>query len=420
MVISLICLSGGIINPVLATFISPSFNANSNTLDFLLFYGIAVISTILLVPYITEAFDLVRKDKFIAILLCVSFLSSLWSDVPFLTFRKTIGLCGTAVFGLYFAIRYTLEEQLNLLAIFFIVIILSSFIVGFATPCHGFGEPASILEDHGRVVGGVHEGAWRGVFYDKNLLGAIMVLSSFVFLLIDSHDLKIRIIKWTLLTLSLALLLLSHSQTSLITLIFLLLISQLYKLIRITPTLRIGLLCLLISIIIIAIPLLFQDSGSLLGALGRNPTLSGRTELWIVIISMIKQHPILGYGYNSVWIDGNKLDYIQSMVNWPVTHSHNGYLDLWLQLGVFGLSAYLIGFLRTFCVAIHDIEIPRLTYNFWPLIYFSFLLIYNLTETAILTNNSIFWALYVASTMSILIAHSHITSCAVYDTALDN
>lgn len=118
-ILSLVCLSGGIITPIMAQFKSPSFHTDSNTFDLLLFYGINLISAILLKPYIGTAIDALKKEKFIALLLCVTFLSSFWSDVPLLTLRKTIGLFGTALFGFYFGIRYNFREQLNLLAIFF-------------------------------------------------------------------------------------------------------------------------------------------------------------------------------------------------------------------------------------------------------------------------------------------------------------
>lgn len=234
-----------------------------------------------------------------------------------------------------------------------------------------------------------------------------MVLSSLVFLLIDAKDRKSTAIKWTLFGLSFTLLLLSHSDTSLITILILLLLSQLYKIITFAPKLRIGLYFILICIVITIIPYSFNEFNSLLATLGRNSTLSGRTEVWSVIIDMIKLHPILGYGYNSIWIAGHKLDYIQSMVNWPVTHSHNGYLDICLNIGAIGLSVFLIGFFRTFCTAIRNLPLLKFAHDFWPLMYITFLFIYNLTETAILTNNSIFWALYVASTMSLVTHYLH-------------
>jgi exopolysaccharide production protein ExoQ len=98
-------------------------------------------------------------------------LSFAWSEAPDKTLTGSIGMIGTTLFGLYIASRFTLKEQLKLVAwVFGIVIVLSILFIG-ALPQYG-------------IMGGVHAGAPRGVFTHKNGLGKFMVLSLVAFLLL--------------------------------------------------------------------------------------------------------------------------------------------------------------------------------------------------------------------------------------------
>lgn len=83
----------------------------------------------------------------------------------------------------------------------------------------------------------------------------------------------------------------------------------------------------------------------ILAAFGRDDTFSGRTSLWEGATAVAEaHHPILGAGYRAFWTvagsDGVR-DYVQSWVKLP-SHGHNGYLDIWLELGYAGLVLFAI------------------------------------------------------------------------------
>ncbi|WP_049558612.1 O-antigen ligase family protein, partial [Limnoraphis robusta] len=75
----------------------------------------------------------------------------------------------------------------------------------------------------------------------------------------------------------------------------------------------------------------------LLGLIGKDPSLTGRTDLWAWAREMIDKRPWLGYGYTAFWqgLDGGSA-YIIRAARWPVPYSHNGILDLWLDIGLLG------------------------------------------------------------------------------------
>ena len=54
--------------------------------------------------------------KWILALLLVAFASAAWSQDPTITVRRAAVLCATTLFGVYFATRFDVPDQLRLLA----------------------------------------------------------------------------------------------------------------------------------------------------------------------------------------------------------------------------------------------------------------------------------------------------------------
>ncbi|HKF48392.1 MAG TPA: O-antigen ligase family protein [Terracidiphilus sp.] len=82
---------------------------------------------------------------------------------------------------------------------------------------------------------------------------------------------------------------------------------------------------------------LFMDSGgSLLENIGRNPTLTGRTMIWRAVLA---QHinPLIGAGFESFWM-GDRMQSVWSMSQVGIQQAHDGYLELYLNLGWIGIA----------------------------------------------------------------------------------
>jgi O-antigen ligase len=83
--------------------------------------------------------------------------------------------------------------------------------------------------------------------------------------------------------------------------------------------------------------LFFQSSGDLIQSLGRNSTLTGRTDIWKLVLS-IPSNPVLGVGYESFWL-GARLQKIWAAIpGLRLNESHNGYVEVLITLGWFGLA----------------------------------------------------------------------------------
>jgi exopolysaccharide production protein ExoQ len=113
---------------------------------------------------------------------------------------------------------------------------------------------------------------------------------------------------------------------------------------------------------------------------------------------MALRHPWIGYGYSAFWLGADGQSTVMwHLMGWHPSHSHNGFLQLWLDLGLIGLAIFLIGFC---VVTVRAIGLSRRSHSvesFWPLMFLAFLFLYNFTESSFLTRNSIFWILYTAS-----------------------
>lgn len=108
--------------------------------------------------------------------------------------------------------------------------------------------------------------------------------------------------------------------------------------------------------------------------LGRDATLTGRTEIWEGLMGDVWSRPLLGSGVESFWTTTNKRLH-------EITEAHNGYLDVVLSLGFVGL-ALLFCFLASACLkARHE-----MTQDFhWGCLWSCFLVmvaVHNVTESS--------------------------------------
>jgi exopolysaccharide production protein ExoQ len=123
----------------------------------------------------------------------------------------------------------------------------------------------------------------------------------------------------------------------------------------------------------------FNTGGGLLETVGRNSSLTGRTEIWGEVITIANSgNSVLGTGFESFWL-GPRLQRMWSMHWWHPNEAHNGYLEVYLNLGWVGI--FLLGVLfvtgyRTIIAAVRqDAYAGRLR-----LAFFTATFVYSLTE----------------------------------------
>lgn len=332
----------------------------------------------------------IKRDRFNQILLAIVVLSYFWSAAPSVTVVRSIALTGNTLFGLYFATRYSLKDQLHLLAWTFWITIAFSLVFAIALPKYG-------------VMSGLHAGKWRGIFTHKNALGKSMVLSSLVFLLIALGEKKNKLFWWCGLGCSIFILLMAKSSSANVTLLIIGLMFSIVRAVRLPYLLMLPTLILL-SIIGVGVNLWLADNATaLLGSIGKDATLTGRSDLWPAVLDKIWERPWFGYGFSGFWGDNkSEAAYVWRVTGWDPPNAHNGMLDIWLDLGLFGLSVYSIGFVVAIIGGLNWVRRSQSFDAFWPIMYLLYFWFSNQTESAFLRQNDIYWLLYIIVTFSLL------------------
>ena len=83
-----------------------------------------------------------------------------------------------------------------------------------------------------------------------------------------------------------------------------------------------------------------------LNAMGKDATLTGRTDLWAAVGQSIAKRPLLGYGYKAFWEQGiGSSEVVRAAVGWDALTRTMRFSILWLDLGMVGLLTFLAGYL---------------------------------------------------------------------------
>ena len=140
--------------------------------------------------------------------------------------------------------------------------------------------------------------------------------------------------------------------------------------------------------------LIFGLTDTLLAFLGKDPTLTQRTEMWSELLKF-DINPILGAGYDSFW-QGERLEVLWERHWWKPNEAHNGYLETYLNLGLVGLSL-LAGWMVTIyrkcrLDLFRDVEI-----GLFGLGTLTMALLYNWTEAGFKTLSPVYFLCYVIS-----------------------
>lgn len=329
----------------------------------------------------------VRKAGPVWLVVILAVTSFIWSPVPDLALRRSIIWVATTLTGIYLAIRFRPTEQLQIL--------------GWTMVAAGILSLAFVLllPEYG-ITSEVHRGAWRGVYPHKNWLGRYMALAVLVTAFLWRENKQWR---WLLaLGLSGLLIVRSDSATSWALVAFLPCLWPLYAALRRERWLAGALVAGILGTLVAAGAWLAVNYSLVLASVSRDATLTGRTILWAHLLAAIERRPLLGTGYVSFWGTqaGSKAN---MLAGWGAGSSHNSFLDLLLELGWLGLGFFLIGFLVSFRRAIMGAARSRSRTAIWPLLYLTLLIGAGLTESGAFRHNSVFWVLYVAVSVSLVL-----------------
>lgn len=197
-----------------------------------------------------------------------------------------------------------------------------------------------------------HEGAWRGMFVHKNAAGAFFALATVLFYgeMLAAKRLPQLGRYLLLLLIALCMVVMSMSSTALVVLVvaactfhFTLFLANVRQ--RRNKVLLLVVYALLLVGVYLLTSVYMDD---LLALVGKDPTLTGRTGLWEVLLDLSLQRPLQGYGLG-LFSRPEVMYEFSGDFGWDAKSSHSSYVDLVLGIGYPGALLFLGLVLMRFC-----------------------------------------------------------------------
>lgn len=378
--VALAVLTNALVGPLLAPNQGDVAEGAALRIIWLPVYGVAVAVSLLHAGRMRRVWP---AALICAVLLAWPIASIVWSLDPDTTQRRCIALVFTTLFGLMLAARYSWRQLVTLLAGTFGVLALMSLVAGLLFPAWGINHTTNPND-------------WKGVWYEKNAMGANMALGGLAALSAALIEPARRRLWVSTLILCAVLIVLSHSATSLLVLVLGGGIITALGLIRRGPVWAVATAWIAVQGAGLIAATAWLAPELLLKAIGKDPTLTGRTDIWASILRRVQESPWLGYGYQAFWsIDRHgPAAIIRRETHWTVPSAHNGWLELLIQLGAIGVALFALNYLLTVGTAVAGAR--RRPDGGFALVYLAVFGVFSLSESYILQHNSISWVLYVA------------------------
>lgn len=314
----------------------------SGQLRMLLWLPVYLLALVFVFRHLNPIFAFLFKEKTILILMSIVLFSALWAESFTKSIYSSSQLCIITLFCIAAIKTFPIEKLLNVIYVVLQIIIVMSLIGIVLLPEYG----VSFYNN---------ERAFRGVFLEKNKLGQVLV---YYFVMTFALR-KFNVMSNSVFLISCFILLGNRSATALVLSLFL---PCLYFSTNFAygnaRSVNLNLLLILFLIFLFLSGLLFIYE-PLLNLLGKDPTLTGRTDLWQLGIKAFADKPIVGYGYNSFWISESAFggNQIRALLTWGPMSMHNSWFEISLQIGLLGFSLFLFFFLKSLKYSILFINI---------------------------------------------------------------
>jgi O-antigen ligase len=358
--------------------------------------GLMAVGIVVLANRRRQVGRLLRTNGPILLFFCYCALSLVWSDFPGVAFKRWIKAVGDLVM-----ILIVLSDREPLTAINTLLARLTYVLI-----------PCSILFIKYYPELGASYGPWGGgaslvgVATSKNVLGAVCLglgLGALWRFLTAYRGRKVPGRTWrmiaeaVILAMVFWLLRVTNSMTALSSFVMagtLLLAANMRSVIRRPAVVHL----LMASMLIVSCSVLFLGaSADVLQTMGRDPTLTDRTAIWGTVLSLVR-NPLLGAGFESFWL-GPRLDKIWSLYWFHPMQAHNGYLEVFLNLGWTGVALLVVvivaGYRAVFLAWRNDASRGSLMLS----LFFAGL-VFNFTEAAFFRMEAPAWLFFLLAVVS--------------------
>jgi exopolysaccharide production protein ExoQ len=331
----------------------------------------------------------ITANSALVALFLFALISVFWSDFPLISLKRWFRDLGD-----YFVVLVVLSDPRPLEAVrtvlrrtFYLLIPLSVLMVKYFPQISKEYDPWSGAS------------MYVGASTSKNMLGVACLVSGIFFFWdtltrwSDRREPRVKrviLVNFVFLVMTLWLLRLAESATSTVCLVIgCVLLAALHSKWGRRQTALIKVLAPATFCIYLTLAFGFNMNGYLAHEVGRNSNLTDRTALWAILLDM-HTNPFVGTGYASFWL-GPRLEHVWRLFG-HVNEAHNGYLGVYLELGLVGLAmllAFLLASYRTICKRLTPFSsLGSLGLSLWTVLLF-----YNVTEAAFKT--SLIWITFL-------------------------
>jgi exopolysaccharide production protein ExoQ len=333
---------------------------------------------------------IVRNNAWLTVFLLYCLVATLWSDFPFVAFKRWTKILGHPIMGLIIYTEPDPHEAVRRLM----------------KRCAYVLVPVSILflkyyPELGRGFDTWTGEAFNtGITTNKNALGydCLVLGTFFVAHLMTTYRAPRgpeRRAELTLITGFLVmigwLLTRADSKTSLVCLLIAV-VTMASLSIRFVDRRFVGFYLICAALTLAALEAAFGLYASTIQALGRDVSLTDRTDIWREVLA-IEINPLIGAGFESFWL-GHRLDRLWSIFHFRPNQAHNGYLETYLNLGWIGVFI-----LTALCVSVYLKTkrelLTNLPFGRFRLGLLLAILVYNYAEATFKAVHLVWFAFYI-------------------------
>ncbi|MDY7012590.1 MAG: O-antigen ligase family protein [Cyanobacteriota bacterium] len=323
------------------------------------------------------------QDGFFSLFLLLIGLSAFWSNTPEVTLKTSLVYLETSVIAIYVGKQYSWTQLFQISRWVSCFLLISSILYNAA----GSGKDEF--------------GSWMGLLGHKNQFGFFMAFTVALWFIHAIYNKKQR--SFSIAVIFLGMLALNFSQSGAARVIVVCLLALWFYLgfAKKLPAQWAFVSVVLFLIVSICLTILVTENLEFIvvDTLNKDLTLTGRTEFWPLVIDKINERPLLGYGIDGFWQpwrgpDNPARSIIVAKTQFTPPHSHNGFLDLALDLGYGGLAIFMMSFLSSIAKSVIFLSRAPMPEAGLPLLVITYVLMTNLTETGLLGVTSI-WFWYV-------------------------
>lgn len=350
---------------------------------------IGVVAILRIVANLPALKDVASRCLPLLVPVLVTLFSVLWSGDPELAFRRSSALVLTTLFAVFLAMRFDGRELVNCLLASLLIYCLGSAVLIVAFPSIGVHTAADTQFYE-------HIGSWRGLSPFKNDFGRIVTFAALVFGVVAFARPRgnLGLIASAVLATALVLGSRSGQAISLLALCSLA-VGYIIALGRMTPRIRAAFLVMSLPSAIFLVVVGDSLVALALEALGKNPTLTGRLDIWSAVVDALSSNLLLGGGYGAGWKTLVSVK-IQEAMGRTIGNAHNGYLALVVDIGLVGLLSVLLAVLvlarRVYLRLSQDGSTELVLVASLTLI---FVLLGNWVGAFLFKYNTVFWVLFV-------------------------